>query len=417
MISRAQWTVLALVLAVFLVDGMDTQMMAVVVPSLAPEWHLGASAFALALAMGHAGGAAGGALGGVLGDRIGVRNAVILCLVLFGALSLLLIAVHDLRHLELLRLLCGLGLGAAIAPALALLTEFFTARQRSLVISLAFLCSPLGITAAGLLAAYVMPLHGWQALFLVAGVTPLVLAGVLPLLLPEVSPGAPQRATGHGGAAPSDARRYRSRQTVRELWAQIVWTAPVGLFVGFVFTYGAMSLVLAWLPALLAGHGMSLRDAGLMISVWSGSGIVGAPVCGWAAGRWGVRRVTTIAALVSTSGAAAIALNMLWTAGSPVAGVAFYVPLAVAGATANGLIILLYSLGAELFPAPIRSTGLGLAATAGRTGAIATAFLGGRITEVTGVAGFFALTALLLLAACLGVNLERSRRGVVSNPS
>ena len=408
-LDHAKWLVLALVLAVFLVDGMDTQMMAVALPSLSQEWHLRASAFALALALGHAGAAGGGTLGGVLGDRIGTRNAIIVCAVLFGVLSLSITVVHDLRVLELLRLACGLGLGGAIAPALALLTEFFPARRRSFVISLAFLCTPFGIGAAGLLAAYVMPLHGWRALFLIAGVTPLILAALLPLLIPGSYRGSSSSGKSKDGVSRRVARWWQSLQQSGGRHPRVGRAAPVGLFIGFIFGYGAMSLVLTWLPSLMTGRGLSLHDAGLAISVWSASGIVGVPTAGWAAGRWGVRRVATIAALVGVTGAAVLALTSLWSAGVPAAGAAFYAPLAVTGATANALIILLFARGAELFPVEVRSTGLGLASTAGRTGSIVMAFVGGHVTEQISLSGFFSVAAGLLLIACVGINLERLR--------
>ncbi|HUI59134.1 MAG TPA: MFS transporter [Steroidobacteraceae bacterium] len=407
--ARGRWLVLALVLAVFLVDGMDTQMIAVAVPALAREWHLSASAFALALALGHAGAAAGGTMGGVLGDRIGARGAVIACAILFGVLSLCMTVVHDLRLLELLRLVCGLGLGGAIAPALAMLTNFFSAQRRGLVISLAFLCSPFGISAAGLLAAYVMPVHGWRALFVIAGVTPLALAALLPLLIPAASAGDATRG-GAGPGAGMSQRLARWWQSMNAPGSSVGPAAPIGLFIGIVFIYATMSLVLSWLPSLLTAHGMAMHDAGIAISVWSASGIVGVPTAGWAAGRWGARRVATVAAVSSIVCAAIIALGVSAQAGAPVAGVGFYAPLAVTGAMTNALIILMYALGAELFPAEVRSTGLGLASTSGRSGSIVMTYIGGRIMELISVPAFFAITAGLLLMACLGFNLGRFRR-------
>jgi MFS transporter, AAHS family, 4-hydroxybenzoate transporter len=411
LLSGTQWLVLALILAVFLVDGMDTQMMAVALPSLSQDWQLAPPVFAIALAMGHAGGAVGGALGGLLGDRIGRRNALIICAILFGVMSISLTLARDVWQLALLRVLCGLGLGGAVPPAIALLTEFFSPRLRSTVIALAFLCSPLGIATAGLLAATVMPWYGWQGLFLIAGLAPLALTVLLVLLLPV----AASADTGHSPEGATERRTMRWRNPMRSVAGEVqglgaLRASSIGLFGGFFFAYAAMSFVLTWLPTMLTNHHFSLQRAGLGVSVWSVSGMVGIPLLGWAAGRRGVRYVATRTAWCGTLGACLIALSATLDASGALDSIAFYVSLGFTGALANGLMILLYSLAAENFPVELRSTGLGLAATAGRIGAIASAYFGGRALQLNGVASFFLVTAALLLSACVSFNLSGWKR-------
>jgi hypothetical protein len=99
---------------------------------------------------------------------------------------------------------------------------------------------------------------------------------------------------------------------------------------------------------------------------------------------------------------------------SSLGAVAFYASIAITGALASGLIVLLYALGTEHFAPAIRSTGVGLAATAGRAGAIATAYFGAYVGERSGVTVFFLVTGALLLAACLSFNLAGPRRSAAA---
>jgi AAHS family 4-hydroxybenzoate transporter-like MFS transporter len=185
--SALQARVILLVLALFFVDGIDVQMLAVALPALIAEWTVPASKFALALAIGHVGAAIGASIGGVLGDRIGRKSTIIGGALLFGITSVSLVLITNVSELVLLRFISGLGLGGCIPPAIALLTERFSARRRGTVVGLALLCTPFGIAAVGLLAAIVIPAHGWRTLFVIAGALPVGLALTMMTLLPESS--------------------------------------------------------------------------------------------------------------------------------------------------------------------------------------------------------------------------------------
>lgn len=390
--SRVQLLVLAPVLALFLIDGIDMQMLAVAVPSIATAWRIPATQFAVALALGHVGGAFGGTLGGALGDRIGRKRAIVGCAVLFGLLSVSLGFASRVEHLMVLRLFAGLGLGGCIPAAIALLTEQFPPRQRAMVIALAFLCTPLGIGSAGLMAAALIPSDGWQGLFFAAGGLSLVLVVGMQSLLPAAPPIVPA-ASGH--------RVPRRRPALPPGFA----LAAVGLCCGFFFVYVAVSIVLSWLPTELAGQGFSLGASGRALSAWSFGGMLGIPLAGWAGGRWGARRLAAITSLAGAAAALVIALTSLVGTTMASDSLAFDGLLALTGNMVNATIILYFTVAAETFPTAIRATGVGLAATAGRIGAILGALLGGHAAQLAGLPGFFGAVAGLLLVALLAPRL------------
>jgi MFS transporter, AAHS family, 4-hydroxybenzoate transporter len=394
--SAIQIRVLLLILALFFVDGMDTQMVAVALPALIADWATPASRFALALAIGHVGAALGAPIGGVLGDRIGRKRTIIAGALLFGFISVFLVLITSVNELVVLRFVSGLGLGGCIPPAITLLTERFSTGRRGTVVGLALLSTLIGVAAVGFLAAAVMPNYGWRTLFVIAGLLPVGLAVAMMPLLPEsasylerVSPAARARSTGSW------------LQTFREMRSLGVAKAASFLCGSFAFTYVAMSFVLTWLPTLLSSEGFSLRIASSALSVWSIAGMAGTFIAGWAVGKFGWLRTTTGLACCAMGGALLLALCAPRPSGSSIAIITLYGLLAITGCMLNGLITALYAAATYVFPAAVRSTGIGTAAMAGRLGAISGALIGVRALKFDGLAGFFLATAAVLLIAAL----------------
>src|SRR6185437_8205895 len=88
-VATSGWTrasVIALVLACLAVlcDGLDTQLLGLVIPVLARQWHVPAAAFVPLLALNIVFMSIGTAVMGLLGDRIGRRPILITCMLLFG---------------------------------------------------------------------------------------------------------------------------------------------------------------------------------------------------------------------------------------------------------------------------------------------------------------------------------------------
>ena len=69
-------------------DGFDNQLLGVALPTIMREWSVGRAAFAPVVSLGYLGMMIGGTLAGYAGDRIGRRNALLGCMVLFGAATI-----------------------------------------------------------------------------------------------------------------------------------------------------------------------------------------------------------------------------------------------------------------------------------------------------------------------------------------
>ncbi|MBW8862842.1 MAG: MFS transporter, partial [Acidobacteria bacterium] len=166
-------------------DGIDNQLLGIVIPTLMREWSVSRSAFAPLVSLGYLGMMIGGAAAGVAGDRFGRRTALLGSMAMFGAMTLAAVTATAPGQLGWLRLLAGIGLGGAMPNAAALAAEFVPLRRRPIAVTVTIVCVPLGATIAGLLGIRMLPLVGWRALFMAGGIVPLVAAMVLWRLLPE----------------------------------------------------------------------------------------------------------------------------------------------------------------------------------------------------------------------------------------
>jgi MFS transporter, AAHS family, 4-hydroxybenzoate transporter len=85
----------------------------------------------------------------------------------------------------LFRFLAGVGLGGAMPSFISLAAEYTPRAYRYVVIWLLWTGFPLGGVMVGLLASQLIDTLGWQSLFYIGGVLPLVLSIVMIRGLPD----------------------------------------------------------------------------------------------------------------------------------------------------------------------------------------------------------------------------------------
>src|SRR5438067_1069406 len=69
-------------------DGIDNQLLGVVVPTIMREWSVSRPAFSPVVSMGYLGMMIGGAVAGLAGDRVGRRTALLGSMICFGVMTL-----------------------------------------------------------------------------------------------------------------------------------------------------------------------------------------------------------------------------------------------------------------------------------------------------------------------------------------
>jgi len=127
----------------------------------------------------------GSALFGWIGDRYGRKIALISSNLLFGVFTFAAAYSANLDQLFWLRLLAGLGIGGVIPNIVAINTESAPRKYRATLALLAVGFVSVGGAIPGVVAATLVPAHGWQILFIIGGIVPIVLAVIGLFTLPE----------------------------------------------------------------------------------------------------------------------------------------------------------------------------------------------------------------------------------------
>jgi len=417
--GRYQRRVLFLTAFSVVIDGIDSQLLGIAIPVMMAEWLVSRTAFAPVLAAGFVGMMVGGAIAGLVGDRLGRRIALIGSVLTFGIATVSASLVDGLIALGMFRFVVGIGLQGASPNAATLVSEYAPLRNRAFAITLTIVCVPAGAMLAGLIAIPVLPLLGWRVLFAVGGVIPLVVGILLVRFLPE----SPRYLVQRPARWPELSRILRQidpriradgpfidsaeapiRQgSVAALFARGLSLDTCALWSAFFFCLLAVYSGFNWLPSMLTQAGLgSIANTG--ITAYNLGGVVGAIFGAVAIKRFGSRlTMVTIAALAS-----AIALGMRSMTLSPLApALPILVMLALIGSLINAVQVTMYALGAHIYPTIARSTGIGVASSVGRVGAILSTYAGAWALESGGSSAFFTLVAAAMLAVMLSLAAVR----------
>jgi len=384
---------LALLVLALMCEGFDLQAMNFAGPALVKALGMPKSSIGPLLSASLLGVFFGAPLLGSLGDRLGRKRLIVIGCAAFGLLSLGLTVLQGYWALAGLRFLTGLGLGAALPNALALATEL-SPNQPAKVTALVVMGIPLGSTLAGAVATALIPAYGWQALFLVGGLLPLLIAFLLWALLPDspVRPASLAEAT----PPPGFFALFEGRMA---LITPLIWIS----FIGVLMT---IYLLAGWIPLVLDGPGLSSRQGYIAGTGYHFGGIIGAVVVALMLGKrsWLVIGLLLVGACAS--------LGVL--AGGIASPVLLMTAIIVAGAFVTGTQTAINGATSVTYPADRRAAGLGWAFGIGRLGSIAGPLVGSAAALLGMVEPrqFFLLPLIplgLAAAAALGVHRLLSR--------
>lgn len=414
-IDAAPWSgrqkfALAMCALAVILDGFDNQILGFAIPGMIKEWGVARADFAHVLALGFLGMTVGTPIGGLLGDRIGRKPTLVLAVLVFGAATAAAALSRGIFDLSMARTIAGIGLGGAMPAATTLIAELTPERRRSLAVTLGIVCIPLGGLVGGLIAAQVLPLHGWRALFVIGGVAPVLVGLILMALLPE----SPQFLARKSGNAKRVAQRLQAigcdvpdnavfidsstikvdRPSFRALFGGAMTRDTLALWGAFFFCLLPLYVLYAWTPTLLTGAGIGIAIASTAVAIFNLGGILGSLFTAFLIGRLGSR----IALLGMLAGAVVSALLLATIDLGPESRTAFMTCLFAEGFFILGVQVTLYALAAFVYPTAIRSTGVGATAGVGRIGAIISSYVGATVIAA-GSGNFFVAVAI-----CLGLS-------------
>ena len=422
--SSYQLLVASMCAMVVFIDGFDAQVMGFVAPALSAQLHIARVALGSVISSGTLGMMVGALLFGPIADRFGRKPVLIACALMFGAGSLVTATATSVGQLTLFRVFTGFGMGGAMPNAIALTSEYMPTRTRNAAVMTMFCGFSLGSAFAGWVAAAVIRRFGWQAVFLVGGAIPIVVAILLIALLPEsirflVLRGGHQKRVSEylsritPGTIASDEftvgpdEHESGSFSVGQLFAQ--GRAIVTLMLWTMFFMNLLNLWFLnnWLPTIMNDAGIQVETASLITSLFQIGGIVGALLLAGTVGRR-----LSFGVLAATYFAAAVFILFIGEAGASI-------PLLILTVFASGMGVIggqtvSNALSADFYPTAIRSTGVGWCLGIGRVGSILGPILGGFLLTYGGSARrvFWAaaVPALMATFAAIAVSLTRKKQ-------
>lgn len=172
-------------LFIVFIDGYDIGAIGFAAPELIRTWHVNPGDLGPVLGASLVGILFGSAIFGWIGDRYGRKPALIGAMLWFGVFTLIAAWATNLGEMSLLRLLAGIGIGGVIPNVIAINAESAPRRTRATLAMIAVGCVPLGGAIPGVVSAMLVPHYGWQILFLIGGIVPIVVALAAMIGLPE----------------------------------------------------------------------------------------------------------------------------------------------------------------------------------------------------------------------------------------
>lgn len=388
-----QWAAVAICVMLVMLDGFDVLVMAFTASSVSAEWHLSGKELGVLFSAGLFGMAAGSLFLAPFADRIGRQAIILACLatIAIGMLASAFAASH--AQLVAMRAVTGVGIGGMLASVSVITAEYSSKHWRSTAIALQATGYPIGATIGGTIAAWLLGAYGWRSVFVFGGLATAVMIPIVLWRLPESVDFLVSRRPANALAKLNALMHRMDRPAlpalpplaVREataaktnsfsaLFAPGVLGSTVLIWSSFFLLMFSFYFALSWTPKLLTQAGLSAQQGitgGVLLNV---GGIVGGSLFGALVARLNLGSLTA-ACLVLT--AVAMAAFGVFTSDLTLA----FAMAAAIGTFIFGSMAGLYAFAPIVYPAAIRTTGMGWSIGIGRIGAILAPLIAGGLLD------------------------------------
>ncbi|GAB7126465.1 MFS transporter [Silvimonas sp. JCM 19000] len=269
MIKNLRWTLVFLLLLVYMINYLDRVALSLTVPLIEQDLHLNAQQFGVILGSFFFGYAVFNFIGGLAVDRYGPKVVMGLAVIFWSLFCGLTAVATGFYSMLILRVLFGMAEGPICSSANKMINGWFPRRQAATAMGILSAGSPLGGAVAGPIVGMLAVSLGWRQAFVVICAIGLVWAVVWFLLVAN---------------KPADSTRVtaKERELIESLKASDpaapqVTSASDGLlhyikqpvimataFAFFCYNY-ILFFFLTWFPSyLMLAHGLNIKQMSLV---------------------------------------------------------------------------------------------------------------------------------------------------------
>lgn len=286
------------------------------------------------------------------------------------------------------RFVTGIGIGGIMPATVALTSDYVPERLRAPIVMVIFTGNPLGGFLGGQIIARLLPHFGWPVIFWLGGLLPLALIPVILFWLPE-SPrfllargrittrterllqtlNIEPNATGVGGRTVHEVD-VSTGNPIAGLFRDGLATTTVFVWILYFANLLSIYLISYWLPTVLNLSGLSPADSVFAASLMSAGPLLSVFAMAPLARHFGPQRV--LAVMLSTG---VIVIAAVGLANPPHD--LLLLAIFLMGCCTVGSMTGINGMTAALYPARVRTTGMGWALGIGRLGGIGGPWLGG----------------------------------------
>ena len=337
-------------------DAMDVGILSFIIAALAVDWGLTSSEMGWIGSINSIGMAVGALIFGLLADKIGRKQIFMWTLVLFSVASGLSAFTTTLVGFLFLRFFVGMGLGGELPVASTLVSESVKAHERGRFVVLLESFWAAGWLLAAIISYFVIPadfwpIEGWRVALLLTA-----LPAFYAIYIRSKLPDSPQFT------AKAASKKRTFIQNMKEVWSKPYARATLMLWILWftvVLSYYGMFL---WLPSVMVGKGFDLISSFKYVLIMTLAQLPGYFTAAWFIEKYG-RKFVLVTYLLGTAASAYV----------------FGGAETVTTLLVSGMFLSFFNLGAwgalyaytpEQYPAIIRGTGAGMAASIGRVGGI-----------------------------------------------
>jgi AAHS family 4-hydroxybenzoate transporter-like MFS transporter len=401
-----------------IMDGFDVQALGYLAPAIIADWKLSPTQMGSILSAALFGILVGSIVCSAIADKIGRRPVIVASTLFFAVVTLLTARAQSFDELRVLRFIAGIGLGAIMPNAVALVGEYTPRRLRVMMVLVVTNGFNLGAVIGGFVSASLVQDYGWRSVLYVGGVIPLVIGMLMLFLLPESLQFMVVRGKASAKiaawvkridkTAPVDANTKFVVHEQKAGGVPLVHLFSEGRAIGtlLLWVINFMNLLniyflAGWLPTIVR-QTYTLRDSQLVGTALQIGGVIGCFVFSWMIGRLGFVPVLASAFFaacgsVALIGYPALALGLLFT-------VVFIAGFCIVGAQAA-----INALAATYYPTELRSTGVGAGLGVGRVGGIIGPYVAGALIGAGWMPReiFYAAAIPALISAITMLSLRR----------